>query len=121
MVKELNKTTTLTGSSGTEYTFHLWSFDDFNDIKGSFRGCGLYLFTKRYLTEGVYRHKYLYIGETGDYSTRYDNHHKEKDLREFDSNCIGFLSMQNSSEDERKEIEKDILSAYNLPCNTANN
>lgn len=121
MVRELNKTTTLTGSSGTQYTFNLWSFEDFDDVKGAFRGSGLYLFTKRYFSEGVYRHKYLYLGETGNYSTRYDNHHKEDDIREHDSNCIGFLSMQNSSEDDRKEFEEDILSAYNFPCNAANN
>lgn len=121
MVKEINKTTTLTGASGTKYVFSLWTFDDFNDVKGSFKGAGLYLFTRRYKLNDAFRHTYLYVGETGDYSTRFNNHHKEESIRNNNGNCVGFLSMPNSTEEDRKTIENDLLASYNLPCNSINN
>ena len=121
MVSELGKITTLTGISGIKYEFSLWSFDDFDDIKKTFTGEGLYLFTKRYEATDGYRHKYIYLGETEDYYTRYDNHHKEECIKMQNSNCIGFYSMPNSSENERKSVEDDLLAAYNFPCNNKNN
>lgn len=121
MVKELNKTTNLTTNTGTVYKFRLWLFDDFDDIKQTFKGSGLYLFTKRYKANTGYRHKYLYLGETGDFYTRYDNHHKEEDIKNNDANCIGFYSMPNSTEEERLKTEKELLNSYDFTCNDINN
>lgn len=121
MVRELNKTTTLTGTSNKQYRFELWGFDDFDDVKNTFTGGGLYLFTNRYKDGDVYRHSYLYLGETGDYYTRYNSHHKEFCIRDNNANCIGFYSMPNATEEERKTAENDILSNYNFPCNVDNN
>lgn len=121
MIKEISKTTILTGVSKKRYTFNLWGFDDFDDVKGTFQGGGLYLFTKRVQVDGEYRHIYLYLGETVDYYTRYDNHHKEKQIRDLNSNCIGFCSMSFASEEEMKKAEKDILDNYDFPCNLKNN
>lgn len=121
MVKELNKTTTLTGASEKYYKFNLWGFDDFDDVKGIFQGGGLYLFTKRELTDGVYLHTYLYLGKTTNYLTRFDNHHKEAEIRNLHSNCIGFYSMPNATEEEMEKAEKDILSNYEFPCNIISN
>lgn len=121
MVNELNKITTLTGKSGNEYEFNLWTFDEFDDVKRTFTGEGLYLFTKRYLTDDGFRHRYIYLGETGDYYSRYDNHQKELCIKKNESNCIGFYSMPNSSENERLGAESDLLEAYNFPCNDKNN
>ncbi len=121
MVKELNKTTILTGTSKKQYKFNLWGFDDFDDVKGTFQGGGLYLFTRRELVNGAYMHTYLYLGKTTDYLTRYDNHHKENEIRNLESNCIGFYSMQNATEEDMEKTEKDILSNYDFPCNTINN
>lgn len=122
MVVELKKLTTLTGKSGNDYDFALWSFQEFDDIKRFFKGSGLYLFTNRHKDEfGEFEHYFIYLGETGDYFTRYDNHHKENCILAYNSNCIGFYSMPNSSEEERKEVENDLLAAYNFPCNVADN
>lgn len=121
MVRELNKTTVLTGKSGTEYRFHLWEFDDFDDVKATFQGGGLYLFTRREYVDGVYKHTYLYLGKTLNYFTRYDNHHKEQTIRRQQSNCIGFYPMSFASNDEMEEAENDILNNYGFPCNIANN
>lgn len=121
MVKELHKTTTLIGASNKQYKFNLWGFDDFDDVKGTFQGGGLYLFTKREQVDGDYKHTYLYLGKTLNYLTRYDNHHKEEDLRNLESNCIGFYPMSITAEEKLEEAEKDILSNYNFPCNTIDN
>ena len=117
MVKELHKTTTLIGASNKQYRFNLWGFDNFDDIKGTFQGGGLYLFTKREMVDGEYKHTYLYLGMTSNYQTRYDNHHKEADIRNHKSNCIGFYPMSFSTEEEIEEAEKDILNNYDFPCN----
>ena len=121
MLKKLNKTMTLTGKSGKEYEFDLWSFEDFDDVKGAFEGSGLYVFTRRYLDGNKYKHNRIYLGETGDYSTRFDNHHREQCIRKHGANCIGLYSMPNSTEKQRKDAENDLLEAYNFPCNDQNN
>lgn len=121
MVKEVGRVTTLTGRSGTEYEFSLWTFDEFDDIKGTFTGGGLYLFTNRHFVNGEYRHSYIYLGESGDYFNRYDNHHKESDIILHNANCIGFYSMPNSTEMQRKIAEEDLLAHYLFPCNIVNN
>lgn len=121
MVNELGKITTLTGASGIKYKFTLWTFDEFEDIKNTFTGEGLYLFTKRYLTDKGFMHYYIYLGETDNYYTRYNNHHKEESINEYGSNCIGFYAMSNSTEEERKVAEDDLLSAYDFPCNDTYN
>lgn len=121
MVRTLNKTTVLKGRSGKEYVFNLWSYDDFNDIKGSFTGGGLYLFTRRYWDGEKYMHSYIYLGETGDYYTRFNNHHKEQCIRLHQANCIGFYPMPGATEEQRQAAEEDLLAAYNFPCNTTDN
>ena len=121
MVKELGKYTTLIGESGKKYIFNLWLFDDFDDVKRTFTGGGLYLFTNRHSVNGEFKHSYIYLGETEDYYTRYDNHHKENCIRHHEANCIGFYSMPGVSEEERKAAEDDLLAKYDFPCNKANN
>lgn len=121
MVKNLGKVTTLTGKSGIKYEFKLWSFDVFDDVKRSFAGGGLYLFTKRFVKDGEYWHTYIYLGETSDYFTRFDGHHKEVEISDYESNCVGFYPMPNSSDIERKSAEEDLLNSYRFPCNSTNN
>ena len=121
-MKKLNKTTTLKGKSGNEYTFKLYSFDNFDELSEEIAGklAALYLFTKRFFQNGKYFHEYIYLGETSDISTRYGNHHKRRCIISHGSNCIGFF-FTDKDEEERKAMEKDILEAYVFPCNDKNN
>lgn len=121
MVSELNKSTVLTGKSGTEYRFRLWGFDDFDDVKATFQGEGLYLFTRREIVDGLYRHTYLYLGKASNYFSRYNNHHKEDSIRAYQSNCVGFYPMSFATDEEMTEAETDILNNYDFPCNISNN
>ncbi len=122
MVKELGRTTTLKGQSGKEYVFSLYLFDSFEDLKSAWENFpALYLFTQRYSSNGAYYHNYIYLGETGDLSTRFDSHHKEQCIIKHQSNCIGIYKNVPQDETKRKEVEKDILMANDFPCNEQNN
>lgn len=121
-MQRLNKTITLTGAFGEEYEFELYSFEDFEDLSDNMtekRGA-IYLFTNRHIEQGEYHHTRIYLGETGDVSTRYKNHHKERCIMNHEANCIGFYWVE-GDEEERKAIEDDILDTYNFPCNEMNN
>ena len=122
MVKELGRTTTLKGQSGKEYIFSLYLFDTFEELKSAWKSIpALYLFTQRYRSNGAYYHNYIYLGETGDLSTRFDNHHKEQCIKNHRPNCIGIYTNVPQEEPKRKDVEKDILLANDFPCNEQNN
>ncbi len=57
----------------------------------------------------------LYIGQTGDLSTRFDNHHNQPC---FDRNGKTHIGIHlESSEARRFEIETDLVRNYNPACN----
>jgi predicted GIY-YIG superfamily endonuclease len=57
----------------------------------------------------------LYIGQTGDLSTRFDNHHKQWCFDRNGKTHIGVLPEPN--EQRRLAIEADLLKAHRTPCN----
>ena len=63
----------LTGASGQTYDFEVYDLnDDFNAVGA------VYTITHRARNEdGGYSHTVIYIGETSDLSTRFDDHHKK--------------------------------------------
>jgi len=99
--------------SGTEYTFKVYSLDTkFNKDYEA-----VYFVTKRVKkTNGGYSHIRIYVGETGDLSTRFDNHHKQDCFDENGANCICIYGEQD--EKTRLKIEKDLIEKYNPPCNS---
>ena len=102
---------TLTGKSGTKYQFEIY------EIGTSFSAIGgVYAFTKRYeKSDGNFSHGTIYIGETEDLSTRFDNHHKQGCIERENSNCISIHPDEN--EESRLAKEKDILENYEWTCN----
>ena len=90
MIKDLGKTLTLTGASGKMYDFKLFSFDDYEEIKRYFNEVpALYIFVR--LTADKLRYEeVIYLGETGNVHTRYDNHHRENCIKSRNANSIGF-------------------------------
>ncbi len=103
-------TITLEGCSGNSYEFNIYPIGaNFIPIGGVY-----------YISHREDRtHTHIYLGITEDLSTRFANHHKEDCFIENEANCISIH--QNESEEERQEIEKDILCYYNFPCNEINN
>lgn len=111
----------LNGISGKQYLFDLYVFDLFDELKEAFAAKpAIYLFTRRSPSVEGFTHDLVYLGETEDLSRRFVHHHKEDCIVSHHSNCIG-LHAVSQSEEERKAIEEDILSAYDFPCNNQHN
>ena len=122
MVKDLDTTITIQGMSGAYYIFNVYGFSKFSDLSDAFKSISaLYAFTKRFAKSAVsYTHDLIYVGETGNLSTRFNNHHKENCIMRGNANCICIHSFY-GSESERLAAEADILNAFDLPCNEKNN
>ncbi|WP_304952242.1 GIY-YIG nuclease family protein [uncultured Alistipes sp.] len=114
MIK-IGSSLTVVGSSKTEYKFDVYTISNFDDIDFDAEG-GIYIFTRRKIDDnGKYRHQIIYCGKTNDLSSRFNNHHKEKDIIKHHANCICVKIV--STENERDKIERDILEGNNFPCN----
>lgn len=117
MVENLNKTFSITGVSGKEYTFNMYTFDDFDALKNAFKAVeAFYIFTIRSWNGDKYTHELVYCGETSNLSTRFDNHHAEYCIKRRNTNCISIMIA--NGEKQRKQIETDILEGNMFPCNT---
>src|SRR6266480_4059466 len=96
---------TLTGKSGTKYTFQMYPLGTEFKAVG-----GVYIITKRTASTTGGSHSLIYIGQTGDLSERFDDHHKADCFKRHGANCIGVLLEE--SEEKRVAIEADLLAAY---------
>ena len=96
------------GASGKRYTYHVHILSQtFTDTRG-----GNYIFC--FLNQNN-RWQAVYIGETGDFSERFDNHHKMPCIRSHRATHIhAHLSGAKAS---RLAEEKDLVANYNPPCN----
>lgn len=122
MIKDLNTTITIKGRSGTIYIFNVYGFTKFSELKDAFKSIpALYAFTRRFPNSAIsYTHYLLYVGETGDLSTRFNDHHKQECITRSNANCICIHSFK-GTQAERLSAEADILNAFDLPCNVKNN
>ena len=100
-----------TGQSGAVFKFEIYpSSVDFNEVGG------VYFVTKRTEnSEGGFSHSRIYVGQTSDLSTRFDDHHRKHCFEKHQANCICVYV----EEDERTRlsIEKDLRRKHNPPCN----
>lgn len=111
MTKVTEAQMTITGKSGKEYLFDIYTLDTEFKAVG-----GIYVFTRRYQgTDSKYYHNYIYCGKTNDLSTRFDDHHKKDCITKNNANCICVKGVD--TEKERTDIETDILLGNNFPCN----
>jgi len=104
-------TITLTGVSGASYTFNIYPWGT------SFRAvAAVYAVTKRYTdSKRGHTHTVLYVGQTEDLSTRFDNHHKAACFTRNGANCI--CTDPEESESTRREVETDLIESYKPRCN----
>lgn len=97
----------LLGASGQKYTFSIYP------IGINFKAVGGIYYISRRADKG--NHSSIYIGETGDLSERFDNHHKSDCFEKYKANCISVYA--NDSRKERLAIEQDLIANYQPPCN----
>ena len=104
-------TMTTKGLSGTQYSLDAYPMNQ------SFKAVGgIYVITRRFQkSDGSYAHEFIYIGETGDLSTRFDDHHKVDCFAEHNATCI--CTLVKNDEDERLAIEDDLIKRHAPPCN----
>lgn len=99
------------GQSGTSYNFSVYPLQESFSPVG-----GVYAITKRTKnTKGGYSHTHIYVGQTGDLSERFDNHHKYSCFTRYDANCI--CAFQEDNKINREATEADLLAAHSWPCN----
>ena len=105
-------TVTFTGVSGAKYEFTVYPWGtSFNKDYGA-----VYFVTKRTQESGGgHSHTRLYVGETEDLSTRFDNHHKQDCFDRHNKNCVCVYGEED--EDTRLEIEQDLIDNCQPPCN----
>ncbi len=98
---------TVTGASGTQYEFEVYPWGT------SFKPLGgVYLVLKKKLLAD---YDLLYIGQTGDLSERFDNHHKADC---FNRNGKTHIAIRlEESEQRRLNIETDLIRNYKTSCN----
>jgi hypothetical protein len=97
----------LVGQSGRRYTYYIYPIGtEFNSVPGN------YVFARKE-SDGYHL---IYVGETGDLSARFDNHHKMGCIRRHSATHI---LVHRSSEDDavRRAEEDDIIARYSPPCN----
>jgi hypothetical protein len=102
---------TFTGASGKAYNFEVYPIGTvFNDVGG------VYAITKRYRNnQGGYSHDVIYLGETEDLSTRFNNHHKADCFDQREANCI--CTHRDDNANSRLTKEADLIKRYTPPCN----
>lgn len=98
---------TLRGASGATYTFMAFPWGTPLKSVGA-----LYAVLRREVSG---QHVVLYVGETGDLNTRFDNHHKQACFDRNRKTHIGVLL--ESSAQRRLAIEADLVAAYRPTCN----
>jgi len=102
--------TTFSGSTG-QYDFEVYPLGtDFKNVGA------VYIISRRTVdVQGKGTHTFIYIGQTGDLSERFDNHHKAKCFKENNANCI--CVHLESNERSRRAIEGDLVARNPTPCN----
>jgi hypothetical protein len=104
-------TLVLTGISGSSYTFTVYSQDTVFAAVG-----GVYAITRRYQKpDGNFTHDIIYIGQTSNLSERFDTHHRLDCFNRRNWNCI--CAFSDADESSRLTRERDLIDAYDPPCN----
>ena len=101
--------------------FDLYELDnfDFTDNLKLKAAKGIYLFTVRCKNgEGNHTHTILYVGKTTDYSTRFNGHHKAKELSAENPNCLAIYSCD---EDIMDKVEISFIKKWSPKYNEKHN
>jgi hypothetical protein len=104
-------TATAKGKSGKSYEFNVYPIDQ------AFKGIGaVYVVARQYKnTDGEDAYQAIYVGQTDDLSTRFNNHHKSDCFAKHKANCI--CTHVDDDEDSRLAKEGDLIKGLDPPCN----
>ena len=102
-----SSTIIMQGRSGATYEFTVYPWGT------PFKPLGGVYSVLRARTDG--RYDVIYVGQTGDLSERFDDHHKAGCFSRERARRIGVHV--ESEEQRRLAIESDLIANYNPPCN----
>jgi hypothetical protein len=94
----------LKGASARTYEFEVYPWGT------AFNPVGAVYAVLQSRTDGL-----IYIGQTGDLSERFDNHHQAACFTQYGKTHIGVHV--ESSEQRRRVIESDLIGNYRTSCN----
>jgi len=106
MATGVQTTITLVGRSGPKYEFYLYPWGTEFKATG-----GLYAV----LRQDPDGYAVIYVGQTGDLSERFDDHHKAGCFTRHRKTHIA--AMAEESERQRLVIEQDLIASYYPICN----
>lgn len=111
--------TYFSGKTGATYCFHVHEIGtEFIDSPGVYIFCAIPTFAGLIDALGSI-YKPIYIGETEDLGrrlyTRLHHHHHFKDALEHGATHIAVMPAM--TPDERTRVERDLIAAYQPPCN----
>ena len=96
------------GRSGAQYEFQVFPWPTvFPPFPGIYIFCRL---------ENFIQWAPIYVGQTEDLSTRFDDHHKMNCIQRYGVSHIHILGEMNG-EPQRREIERDLILNLMPPCN----
>jgi hypothetical protein len=96
------------GASGKSYEYEIYENETtFRSVPGN------YVFARE-VTPGHWAP--VYIGETGDLSTRFDDHHKAKEIAKHGATHI-CVHASSSNKQQRLNEETDLVRKWAPPCN----
>ena len=98
---------TMEGRSGAKYDFQIYQWGT------AFKPLGAVYAVLKRRADG--RYDVIYVGQTGDLSERFDNHHRAACFTLNGKTHIG-VHLE-SSEQRRLAIEKDLIAYYGPSCN----
>ncbi|MHB1862232.1 MAG: GIY-YIG nuclease family protein [Gemmatimonadaceae bacterium] len=104
MATGTSSTVILKGRSGATYGFTVYPIDT------KFKAVGAVYTILQSSSDGI-----IYIGQTGDLSERFDDHHKATCFARHGASFIGVHG--ETSERNRLAIETDLVQHYGPPCN----
>ena len=100
-------TITAKGASGASYSFDVYPWGT------NFKALGAVYLVLKKSSDG--RYTILYVGQTGDLSERFDDHHKAACFNQNGKTHIGIKLER--VEKTRLAIETDLVGNYNPVCN----
>ena len=98
------------GKSGKTYQFQVYEWGNEFAAVGA-----VYAITKRLLANGKGSHIFIYFGQTGDLSARFEDHPEASCFVKNGANCI--CVHLESDEKKRLAIWSDFIEGYDAPCN----